>query len=307
MSVGTSDTLRPLQAPARPPLYGTREFYIAKLEEALAVADGKPLTFPALLERLRSIWTDEKRLLVLDRFEGIELTSDQQEQLAETLICLVDRAKVLPSRDRDRVDRAVSRLVRRLSPERAWTIVEPWFEDRRAFRRGVVHRVLLERGVPPNLAPALMEQYRSSRDRGMLRLIASSAEAAALFDEGDLREALTAPDHTREILSGFVIVDTDARYWRMRAFELLLIGGRTPSETTVLEYPNEFVWAVGRRSHRESLPLLRRLLEHYRDDPEIVWRCIRALDRMGEQNDRDNVRVIAQAILGTGQTGKEAA
>lgn len=218
------------------------------------------------------------------------------------------QAKALPARERDRADRAIARLSRLLPAERAWSVVEPWFEDRRALRRKVVVRVLLDYGVPPALSSNVIEQYRLTKDRNLLKLIGRNPHVAALFAESDVLEAFAAPENDWQRgpcqtsagpVGPFIHRDRDARYWKMRAIEVVLIGGHVPSGAIAFDRPMEFVWAVGRQLHRPSLPLLRRVLERHKTDPEFVWRCTRAFDRMGEPSDIDRVRSLAKAIVDT--------
>jgi hypothetical protein len=160
--------------------------------------------------------------------------------------------------------------------------------------------------VPPALAAEVIEQYRATKDRGLLKLIGRNPHVAALFEESDVLDALAVPENDwqrgpYETSDGrvgpFILRDRDARYWKMRAIEVILIGGNIPSDAIAHERPMEFVWAVGRQRHRPSLPLLRRVLERHRTDPEFVWRCMRAFDRVGELSDIENVRALAAAIV----------
>jgi hypothetical protein len=290
------------------------EFFIVKLEEALGVADGQPLTFTDIIERLRTIWADYDRQLVLTRLEHMaqrveqpasselhlpmqrRLPEGRQEQLAKALTDLVSIGGSLPARDRDRADRAVARLSRLLSVDRAWSAVEPWFGDPRVFRRRVVVRVLLEHGVPHSLAAAVVDQYRVTQERGLLKLISQNPHVAALLDESDVLGALAVPSHDYQI-GAFLFKDRDARYWRMRAIEAYLIGGHVPSDDLGLDHPMEFAWAVGRQSHKASLPLLRRVLTRYLTDPEFIWRCIRAFDRVGDAKDVKHIRALASSLV----------
>lgn len=304
--------------------FGTPGFYVAKLEEALGVVQQRRLTFPELLNRLSTIWADENRQAVLSAIEALSveinpprgiplllqttrrLPDELQDQLATTLAELVQKADTLPARDRDPADRAVSRLSRLLTVERAWSTVKPWFEDRRAFRRNLVIRVLREHGVPPALGEQVIEEFRTTQDRNLLKLISENPHVASLLEERDIGAALATPEQEWSIgpyqtadgvVGPFVRKDSDARYWKMRAIEVLLIGGHVPSDAVAFERPMEFVWAVGRQSHQVSLPLLRRVLEEYKSDPEFVWRCTRALHRMGEPADIAYIRTLAEVIV----------
>lgn len=282
-----------------------RASFVAKLAAALAAADMRAVPFPDRLARLESVWSDPDRLLVIGDLQRRDLTDEERAQLADALASLATRSGRLPARDRDKVNRAVSRLIRWLPPERAWGVVEGWFGDRRSFRREVVVRVLRERGVPPALVPALVEEYQATGDRGLLSLISRSPEAAALLDERCLREMLAAPERT-VVADRPPLVDDDLRYWRMRVLELLLVGGHRLDEETVFAYPVEFVWAVGRQADAGSLPLLRRVLERNRDNPEFLWWCLWAFDRMGEEVDRDSIRGVARAIVVSAEVDESA-
>jgi hypothetical protein len=152
----------------------------------------------------------------------------------------------------------------------------------------------------------VIEQYRATKDRGLLKLIGRNPHVAALFEEGDVLDALAAPENDWQRgpyetpdgpVGPFIFRDRNARYWKMRAIEVMLIGGNVPSDAIALERPMEFVWAVGRQRHKPSLPLLRRVLERHKADPEFVWRCMRAFDRVGEPSDIENVRSFATAIV----------
>jgi hypothetical protein len=208
--------------------------------------------------------------------------------------------------DRDRADRAVARLSRLLEVDRAWLVINPWFGDLRAFRRGVVIRVLREHGVPHALSEQVIGQLRSTQDRNLLKLISLNPHVAALLKEQDIASILAVPENDRSfgpikvpdgVVGPIVMKDSDTRCWKMRAIEALLIGGHVPSDALAFERPMEFVWAVGRQAHEASLPLLRRVLEEYKSDPEFVWRCTRAFERMGEPEDIAHIRTLAEAIV----------
>ena len=308
--------------------YGTPGFYVAELEEALGVIHKQLQTFSELLNCLSTIWADENRQSVLSSIEakavetnslpggrpyhwGLQpstrrLPEELQEQLAITLTELVETAGTLPARDRDCSDRAVARLSRLLTVERAWSVIRPWFGDLRAFRRSVVIRVLREHGVPSGLGGHVIDQFRSTQDRNLLKLISPNPHVAALLEEQDIASTLAAPENDRSfgplqtpdgLVGPIVMKDSDTRYWKMRVIEALLIGGHVPSDALAFERPMEFVWAVGRRSHQASLPLLRRVLEEYKSDPEFVWRCARAFQRMGEPADIAYIRKLAETIV----------
>ena len=293
--------------------YGSPSFYRRKLEEIFEVSEGQSLHFVDLIERVRSIRTDANRQLVLERLESMaqsgetaasgvftplprRLPESRQICLAQVLSEVVVHADHLPSRDRDRADRAVARLSRLLTSERAWCVVQPWFGDLRAFRRSVVIRVLREHGVPPTLASDIMIQYRATGDRELLKLISRNPHVAALLEESDIELVLAQPTRDRQ-WGPINFIDTDTRYWRMRAIEAYLIGGHVLSVGIATAHPMEFVWAVGRQAHRNSLPLLRYVLDCNQSNPEFIWRCMRAFDRVGDIADIDHVRSLGFALV----------
>ena len=305
--------------------FGSPGFYVLKLEKALGVANGQFVAFDDLIERLRTIWFDDNRQFVLERLEmhgepnaiqqaqwnwGPPIrklhSTAQQDTLARALAEIVRAAETLSARDRDRADRAVSRLVRLLPVETAWSIVEPWVGDRRAFRSGVVVRVLLEHGVPENLASTIVEKYRATLDFKVLGLISRNPHVAALLTEDDVLEVLSVPEFEWELeplrtregsVDPFILRYRNSCYWKMRAIEAFLIGGKVPSDVVAFGRPMEFVWAVGRQFHRASLPIVRRVLEQKKTDPEFVWRCMLAFNRMGDSSDIAHVHLLAKSIV----------
>jgi hypothetical protein len=76
-----------------------------------------------------------------------------------------------------------------------------------------------------------------------------------------------------------------------------LVGGHQLPESIAIEYPMEFIWAVGRLKHRGSLPVLRRVLNHYKDEPEYVWRTMYAFSRMGDESDIEYARELAMKLV----------
>lgn len=295
-------------------LYGTPDFYLEKLEEDLGRGDAEPEAFERLLERLTAVWLDAERQSLLLRVEQLaptiqpasfefhsraelrQLPDDMQELLTSALVNLVSDAEKLVAKDRVHADRAVARLSRLLTNERAWKVVSPWFGDRRAFRRRTVIRVLRQYGVPDSHAGMIVEEYRATLDRELLKLISFNPPVAALLTEEDVINALAIPANDRKI-GLFVLIDDDARYWRMRAIEAYLVGGHMPSQEVAFGSPMEFAWAVGRGSHREALPLLLRILQHLHENPEFVWRALRALERVGEPEDIQRAHDYAAALI----------
>lgn len=303
-----------ITSPAKPYVAPhSREFYIEKLRGTLAWIEDHALSFEDVIDRVRTIWSDDDRIRVLKSLEEaarpfIDTTSpftpaperrlreDQQLELVKVLSEIVATADDLPAAPRQVADRAVSRLSQLLSPERAWEVVEPWFHESRKFRRNVVVRVLKKYGVPPAYAPLVLELYRDTLDRDLLNLIGRNESVAALLEESDVIRALELPYN--DISFGpFLSRDSEGRYWKMRAIQAFLFGGDELSEHLAMQYPKEFIWAVGSLKHRPSLPLLKRILQANSDDPEIVWRTIKAYDRMGEISEMAYARSLAEAIL----------
>lgn len=291
--------------------------YIRRIEEVLNFGSAAPPeAFDNLLQRLSTIWLDPERQSVLLHIEHMapivrpaspalhaysdvrQLPEDRQDLLFRSLAKLVQEAEHLPAQQRAHADRAIARLSRLVTPERALRLVEPWLHDRRAFRRKVVTRVLRQHGVPESLASWVIEQYRATLDRELLKLISRNPHVAALLEESDVLRALALPANDREIGLWF-FRDNDTRYWWMRAIEAYLIGGHTPSDAIAFEHPMQFAWAVGRSAHRPSLPLLRRVLDRNQADPEFVWRGMLAMERMGEPADINYVRMLGAKLVAT--------
>lgn len=316
----------------RQPLFDTPDFYKWKLERELGGAVRQALTFSDLMVRLSTIWSESESQLVQQRIEDFVpladrqpygdsrvstqrmLTVSQQDELTRVLTELIGKADTLPDRDRACVDRVVGRLSHLLTSDRAWSVVAPWFGDKRKSRRRVVIRVLTTHGVPSALACGVIEEYRATQERSLLKLISANPQVAALFEEDDLRLALTAPENdwqhgpyeTREGTVGpFLHRDRDARFGKMLAIETFLIGGHVPADDIAFEYPMAFAWAVGRQAHQPSLPLLMRVLDRFRNDPELVWRSMRAIGRTGSTADIEHVRTIAMQLVNVSNDDQE--
>lgn len=301
-------------APRPPGHYGTPDFYLDKLEEALGLGDARPEAFEGLLRRLKTIWLDDNRQSVLIRIEQLaqnvlpatygsfsqagsrQLPDAMQDQLAVALARLVRDAEKLKASDRVHADRAISRLSWLLTSARAWEVVSPWFADCRAFRSRAVVRVLRHHGIPESHANAVIEQYRATLGTDLLKLISFNPHVAALLQEDDVLRALAVPANDRDY-GVYVQLDSDSRYWWMRAIEALLIGGHVPSDAIAFGYPMQFAWAVGRGSHNHALTLLRRVLDHLRDNPEFLWRSMRAFERVGDPEDIQRVCAYASGLV----------
>jgi len=297
---------------------GTPELYLEKLQDELSSSHLGSPTLDELLEQVRTIWRCEERQLVLERLEQMGSVVDRVghttqwvlypewrqkplpdgdwQRLAEALRELVSEADALVAGDRHRADQSISRLLRLVPIESAWSIIKQWFWDPRPFRRRVAVRILFDHGVPENLAAEVVDRWKVTGNSRLFDLIGRNPHVAALIEEHEVLNLLAEP--VREWRIGdFVFVDHDALYRKMRAIELLLAGGKVPSDALAMSYPMAFAWAVGKRRFRPALPTLRRVLDARSTDPEFVWRCMRAFDRMGEPADIDRIRKIAASLV----------
>jgi hypothetical protein len=294
---------------------GTREFFVEKLEAGLAGPRPARIPYQALLDRLTLIWNDEDPQLILETLERRHtpphvlnhawgdafwqqrpLPDGEWEPLADVLSQLLESAETLSARDRDKVDRAISRMSRRLPIGVAWRMLGHWLWDQAERRRRTAIRILFEHGIPDDLARPVIDLWKERQDPRLYALLRENPQAAAQIEEADVLAILAQPE-PEDRIGPFMRRDPNAFYWKMRTVELVFIGGNIPSEALAFEYPNEFVAAATRFGHQESVTRIRQILESHSGDPEIVWRCSEACETLGEPDDLERVWQVAAGIV----------
>lgn len=88
-----------------------------------------------------------------------------------------------------------------------------------------------------------------------------------------------------------------ALYWKMRVVSAYMDGGHEIDPNMAMAYPLEFIWAIGYGMHAERLPLLRDLMAVFDDHPEHLWRGLRAMQRIGTDEDVRALRAPAYLML----------
>lgn len=159
------------------------EYECRDLQERIAVARVRCLTFPQLLSRLDRIWEEADPELVMRRFAELDL-ADEQGRAVDRKLQELDRiAERLPRVDRDRIDRAVSRISRslplHLARERA---VPDLLRNPRKLRQEHAAKVLARVGISKGSAEQFLNRCAEVRDQELLELIARHPEAVAETD-----------------------------------------------------------------------------------------------------------------------------
>lgn len=288
--------------------------YIDKLRVELLGPMAIAGEFPDVVRRVEKIWADPQREPVIQALFSFaeqsidpkssnwfpktlyELSFEHEALLLRALQHLVTVAESLPARERQSADRAISRLIRLLSKDNAFSVVEPWFEDKRKFRQNVFLRAIRDAGVPDAFARSIVDFYRETHSNEAMKIIDENQNCAQLLSHVDVERRLLEPAMSFSTGS-YVYVEREDTYWKMRAISAYLSTGRVMSDEIALSYPREFLWAVGRAESRTSLPQVRNLLNKYQEDPEFIWRIMKTYQKIGTTRDIAEISSLAHTII----------
>lgn len=89
----------------------------------------------------------------------------------------------------------------------------------------------------------------------------------------------------------------DTRYQQARIFEKIIQQDLALAEKFAAQYPLAFVWGAGRAGKIEVLPIIRRIIEDYKNDYESLNLIIWALGMLGAKEDLQNLALISEVDL----------
>jgi len=251
------------------------EMAVSDVDRALRMARLRCLSFEELVSRLGRIWEVDESSSVVYALCERSFTPTEEGLLSDALTDLGQVGDGLRSHDKAKVDRAIGRVSRCMSPERACHVVVPFLAHPRKARRQIAYRVLKAVPVTAEFGKELVERYRQTGDEELLELVARSSEAVCRVDVRYVLESL------------------GEEYWRARVLAALLATEPAKAYELADAYPVEFVHAVGRQEDHGALEAMRKLFRRRRRDPEFLsiyaW-CL------GILRATDHLRAVARAF-----------
>jgi hypothetical protein len=230
----------------------TLEMKIAEIERTLAFARVRSMPFEALLDQLKRIDEADNPSLIIDRFCEMDIDRDNEKSLIPILEYLSREADNRPSKEKARLDRYLRRLLRQISPRAASLVAGKFFEHHRKARRQIAYDVFKRVGLTPELSKKLIKLYQKHKYSVYLELIARHPSAVASVDHN------------------YLLRELEDEYWRARVIQVLLERNTQGLKTIAMQYPYEFVHAVGRTKNLAYLPEILVLFNENRSDIEFL-------------------------------------
>lgn len=230
---------------------------------AIRMAEVRAQPFNSLLDRLSNILEDPDREQIIYHLGEIELDAAEADALARKVEELSSSWEQLPSRKKARADAILARLIRALPDRYGSALALTFLTHRRKKRREGAYKFLRTREIPVELARDLVVLAETTDDQELLHLIARNPAIVAATDERYLLERI------------------EDSYWRMRVVEALLLQEPDRAVALAVDYPIQFIHAVGRREAAQHLPLISELFVANRADPDVLGIYAWALGRIG--------------------------
>lgn len=249
-----------------------RRMMLDKIDQTIRMAEVRCLPFDVLLKRIEHLWDCEAAGEVVYRACSEPFSHNQMLALAESARRLADAIDDLPSSLKAKSDRAVKRILSRMSAEIASPIVVPWLDHDRKLRREIAYRVLRDTGLSAEFGPRLLDIFGRSGDQECLKLLARNPAALAAVNFQTVLEKI------------------EEEYWRMRVVQSVLLIEPERGRSLSARNPHEFVWAVGRLKDASLLPDLRRLLEVHASDLNFISIYAWCLGQLGATEDLAELR-----------------
>lgn len=252
---------------------------LSRLPRSIALAEIGVAPFDRLLDRLSHIWTDDAPSLLIEQVLTRARSDDQQVALLDVLDQLVTDSGGLPPRDRLLADRAVFRLLHTFPATLGTPLARRCVKAGRSLQRQAAYRFYKVHGVDPSVLEPMLNDYRRRPHQEILQVIARDMQAVGI----------AGPE--------FLLAELEERYWRTRVVQALMRSDRHKAETLADQYPTEFLWASVREGDESSVPVLRRLMDAHKEDPEFVGWCLWAFSKLGSRPDVAAARSIAETLI----------
>jgi hypothetical protein len=126
-------------------------------------------------------------------------------------------------------------------------------------------------GVTVGLANCLIASFRRTGDEKMLELIARTPNVVADID------------------AEFLLDNLSEDYWRVRVLEVLLLAAPQRGVKQAVDYPKEFIWALGRAKADSYAPLMERIVDVNRYDIGILSIYAWALGRLRAERELERL------------------
>lgn len=224
------------------------------------------LAGPEREETLREI---ERRVVIWDATRLAELCS---------VLTALERRHRRPGRDAQSIDRLLQRLLHRVEPTRE--LAETCLVSDRRLRRQAAWRYFRRHGFDTEVAAVLSQQLGCDPVPALVSL--------AVRSPGVLRQVNLTP----------LLERVDEFYWRGRVIETLLGAGADANVLPLAgRWPSEVIFGIRRAGRRDLAPLVARLLEEHRDDPDVITGAIQTFGIFGQTDDMRRAAAIGQRVL----------
>lgn len=238
------------------------QFQLQEFELTVSMARIRCLTRREILDRLRASAEDPEESALLYRLEECGLGTEDAAQLGEMTTELAN-LEGLRSRDRQRIDSRLKRLLRVLPDEVSNPIAWQLLGSKHRSRRDIAYRVLCRVGLATAQAQDLVNRFRDTADQAALELIVRSPTALITVD------------------IAYVLDSLAEEYWRARAIQILLDANKEMAIRFGSRYPFELAHAIGRSRNPSFIAHLRDLAAQHCHDLRFAGICAWAYGQLG--------------------------
>ncbi|HWB53779.1 MAG TPA: hypothetical protein VG722_06290 [Tepidisphaeraceae bacterium] len=240
------------------------------------------LSSKALFRRLYFRWNDPRYTELVTELLSRDLNQAESELFFQGLQNFLAKAEKWPSPEKHRVERIAYRLCRQLAAEQAAIIGLECIKSPRLGKRRIAIRLFKQFGIVKDAVPILIGLACDLGDHDSAELLAR--------DPRDL-----GPNNLDTLLS---VLNED--YWKARVFEWMLTNRMPEVLLLANSYPTAFVWAAGRISDPNLIPVMTQLVVEHPEDFKLLQFYIWALGKMRAQRELGAARRLAIQRLSAG-------
>lgn len=256
------------------------QLQLHEFELTVSMAQIRCLTREEILDRLRASPEDPEESALLYRLEECGLATEDAARVAEIATKLA-KLEGLRSRDRQRVDSRLKRLLRVLPDEFSNPIAWQLLGSKYRSRRDIAYRVLCRVGLTTAQAQDLVNRFRDTADQAALELVVRSPSVLIKVDIAYVLESLTE------------------EYWRARAIQILLDANKEMAIQLSSKYPFELAHAIGRTRNPSLITHLRDIAAQHWHDLRFAGICAWAYGQLGAGNELASLADSVQEHFGS--------
>lgn len=238
------------------------------------------LTDRRFLQELRSITSHDDPVSLLDALcEFLETRNRRFQRAVATRLARLAIEHPGPGRDAVIIDRAIRRLLHRLSDPVGRPVAIASLRSNRRDRRSAAWKFYRRHGLDEESRGVLADEFGCEDHEEYRKLITNDAQLVLRIGVHEV--AAVAPN----------------RYWRSKVVEAVLGTDAQLTEELRRAYPAEWLWAVSRKPDDNNIQGALGLLRANIDDVDLVNRVLLCVTQLGNREAIEETLSAAEWLL----------